>query len=298
MSDAPTPPAPLTLMAVHAHPDDESIGTGGVLARYSAEGVRTVLVTCTGGEVGEIADPSLATPENLAEVREGELRQACEILGVTHLELLGYRDSGMAGTPDNDHPEAFARADLERAAARLTDLVRVYRPQVIVTYDENGFYGHPDHINAHRIAVRAFELAADPAHQSSTGLAPWAPAKLYYTTIPRSRFAEFGRRLREARIEPPAGDGADAEDPPPWGTPDDQVTTVVDVSRHVEQKRRALFSHATQLGPNVFFSRIPEPLFYELFGEEAFLLAYSRVAASVPEDDLFAGLRAPEQRSG
>ena len=135
-------PGPLTLMAVHAHPDDEAIGTGGVLARAAAEGIRTVLVTCTGGEVGEIAPDTLATADTLAEVRERELRAACEILNVTHLELLGYRDSGMAGTPDNDHPECFAQADLDHASARLASLVRKYQPAVIVTYNENGFYGH------------------------------------------------------------------------------------------------------------------------------------------------------------
>ena len=139
---------PLTLMTVHAHPDDESIGTGGVLARYADEGIRTVLVTCTGGEVGEIGDPTLATPDNLAEIREQELRAACAILGVGHLELLGYRDSGMAGTDDNEHPDAFARADLDVAIRRLVALVRRFRPQVLVTYDENGLYGHPDHVHA------------------------------------------------------------------------------------------------------------------------------------------------------
>src|SRR5688572_14466737 len=127
-------PEPLTLMAVHAHPDDEAIGTGGVLARAAAEGIRTVLVTCTVGAV-----------------RERELRAACAVLGVTHLELLGYRDSGMAGTDDNNHPDSFAQADLDDATARLVELVRQHRPSVIVTYNENGFYGHPDHINAHRI---------------------------------------------------------------------------------------------------------------------------------------------------
>src|SRR5204862_4646138 len=135
-------------------------------AQAADNGIRTVLVTCTGGEVGEIASPTLASADNLGEVRERELRAACEILNITQLELLGYRDSGMAGTADNDHPDAFARADLDEAAGRLVKLVRTYRPQVMVTYDDNGFYGHPDHINAHRIAVRAYELAADQTFDS------------------------------------------------------------------------------------------------------------------------------------
>jgi mycothiol conjugate amidase Mca len=283
-------PEPFTLMAVHAHPDDEAISTGGVLARAAAEGVRTVLVTCTGGEVGEINPDTAVALHNLAEVREGELRAACQELGVTHLELLGYRDSGMAGTEDNGHPNAFAQADLEVAAARLVTLMRKYRPSVVVTYNENGFYGHPDHINAHRIAVRAYELAGDPAHAPDGEFAPWSPLKLYYTAVPQSAMAEFGTRLREAGIDAPVPDATEAE-PPSWGTPDELVTTVVDISAHVQQKRRALFCHATQMGPDVFFAKIPERLFGELFGREAFQLVNARIPSDVPEDDLFAGLR-------
>ena len=307
-------PEPLTLMTVHAHPDDESIGTGGGLARYADEGIRTVLVTCTGGEVGEIGDSSLATPENLAEIRAHELRAACEILGVAHLERLGYRDSGMAGTPDNEHPDAFARADLDVAIGRLVELVRRYRPQVLVTYDENGFYGHPDHINANRITVGAFERAGDPAAYPEQRLEPWRPAKLYYTAVPRSRMAEFGRRLAEHGILPPmaedtaetsGGDGAAArgdaaqaggeapaaDEPIPMGAPDELVTTVVDVSAWVERKHRARWTHATQMGPEVFLARMPGALFDELFATESFQLVESTVPTRPPEDDLFAGLR-------
>jgi mycothiol conjugate amidase Mca len=283
-------PEPLTLMAVHAHPDDEAIGTGGVLARAAAEGIRTVLVTCTGGEVGEINPDTTVGAEELGQVRESELRAACEILGVAHLELLGYRDSGMAGTEDNNHPDCFAQADLDHAAARLVDLVRTYRPSVIVTYDENGFYGHPDHINAHRIAARAYELAGDPEHRSDNGHEPWVPSKLYYTAVSKSAIAEFGARLREAGIEAPLDDGIESDEPS-WGTPDELVTTVVDVSAHVGQKRRALYCHATQMGPEVFFAKMPEPLFDQLFGTELFQLVHSRVPAAMPETDLFAGLR-------
>ena len=159
----------LTLMVVHAHPDDESISTGGVLARYADEGLRTVLVTCTGGEVGEIADPGLATPETLVEVRRRELEQACEILRVGKLHLLGYRDSGMMGTLDNAHPASFHQASLDEATARLVALVRREQPQVLVTYDKNGFYGHPDHIKAHQITAAAYEAAGDPARWPEAG---------------------------------------------------------------------------------------------------------------------------------
>jgi len=285
-------PEPLTLMAVHAHPDDEAIGTGGVLALAAAHGVKTVLVTCTGGEVGEIAPETGVVIEALRDVRERELRDACAILNVTELELLGYRDSGMVGTADNEHPDAFIKADLTHATARVVELVRKHRPQVIVTYDENGFYGHPDHINANRVAVGAFQLAGDPAHLSPSGLDPWQPAKLYYTAVARSAMAQFGTKLREAGIESPVGvDGDAGAEERPWGTPDELITTVVDVTPHVEQKRAALFAHATQMGPEVFFAKIPPPLFLELFGRESFQLVTSHVPVSTPESDLFDGLR-------
>jgi N-acetyl-1-D-myo-inositol-2-amino-2-deoxy-alpha-D-glucopyranoside deacetylase len=286
---------PLTLMAVHAHPDDEAIGTGGVLARAAAEGVRTVLVTCTGGEVGEIAPDTGATPETLGEIRKRELREACDILGIHHLEMLGYRDSGMIGTADNDHPQSFYQADLGKAIARMVTLVRKYRPDVIVTYDENGFYGHPDHINAHRVAVGAYHRAGDAALED--GHEPFAPKKLYYTAIATSQFVEFGRRLRELGIDGPGGrraeetEGDAVQADPPWGVPDALITTVVDVSAHAGQKRRALWAHATQMGPEVFFAKLPEQAFEQMFGQEQFRLMQARVGISLPETDLFAGLR-------
>jgi mycothiol conjugate amidase Mca len=283
-------PEPLTLMAVHAHPDDEAIGTGGVLARYADEGLRTVLVTCTGGEVGEISSETSVAPEDLGTVRERELREACAILGVSDLELLGYRDSGMAGTADNEHPDSFAKADLDQAAGRLVRLVRTYRPQAIITYDENGFYGHPDHINAHRIASLAYERAGDASQYPDQGLEPWSPAKLYYTAVSRSAMAEFGRRLRENGIEFDIETESDA-DSPPFGTPDELVTTVIDVVSQIDRKRRALFAHATQMGPEVFFAKLPPALFDQVFSRESFQLARSRVSPTLPETDLFAGLR-------
>lgn len=306
---------PLTLMAVHAHPDDESISTGGVLAQAAALGFRTVLVTCTGGEVGEIAPETGVEPESLATVRRRELERACEILGIHHLEMLGYRDSGMMGTVDNHHPEAFHQANLSDAIARVVTLVRKYKPSVIVTYDENGFYGHPDHINAHRVAVGAFHRASDPLLED--GHQPHTTPKLYYTAVGQSQFMEFGRRLRELGIDGPGGrsegdaeaaadpaagseatqgetaaaEAEGAPTPPPWGIPDQLITTVVDVSAHVEQKRQALWSHATQMGPEVFFAKLPPEAFDAMFGREQFRLVQSRVPVSLPETDLFAGLR-------
>src|SRR5262245_10301816 len=198
------------LMAVHAHPDDECMSTGGILARYTADGARSILVTCTDGAVGEIADPSLATPENLAEVRSRELDESVRILGISRLAKLGYRDSGMAGTPDNDNPASFNQADFEQAVEKVVRLVREERPQVIVTYDENGGYGHPDHIRAHQVAVAAFDAAADPARFPDAGAA-FAPTRLVYGVIPRSAFQRMAERIREAGIEMPWGEANEAE---------------------------------------------------------------------------------------
>jgi N-acetyl-1-D-myo-inositol-2-amino-2-deoxy-alpha-D-glucopyranoside deacetylase len=278
----------LTLMAVHAHPDDEAISTGGVLARYADEGLRTVLVTCTGGEVGEIGDSVLATPETLAEVRRRELERACEILRVGRLHVLGYRDSGMMGTPDNEHPSSFYQAPLEEATARLVALVRRDRPQVLVTYDERGFYGHPDHIRAHQITMAAFDAAGDPARWPEAG-PPWQPAKLYYTAVARSAIRRFGRLMREAGIEMPFEDGEAGE--AEIGTADELITAQIDVSAHVERKRQALMAHASQMGPEVFFAKMPPALFHQVFGRESYQLVRGPAGAPGIEDDLFAGLR-------
>lgn len=166
---------PLTLMAVHAHPDDEAIGTGGILARYSDEGVRVVLVTCTNGELGDA--PGGIKPDDPAHdesavvaLRRQELQASCEVLGVHHLELLGYHDSGMEGWPQNEAPDAFWNTPVDVAAHKLADLMRIYEPQVVVTYDENGFYGHPDHIQANRVTPRP-SMRAESLRSSTTP--PW-----------------------------------------------------------------------------------------------------------------------------
>ena len=279
------------LLAVHAHPDDECIGTGGVLARYGDQGVRTILVTCTDGAVGEISDPALATPENLAEVRARELDEAVRILRVSRLVKLGYRDSGMDGTADNANPASFQQASFDEAVERVVRIIREERPQVVITYDERGGYGHPDHIRAHQVAVAAFEAAADSARFPSAGEV-WAPAKLYYSVVPRSALGRFADRLREAGIEVPfrrqAESAESAGEDPPFGVADERVTTSVDVSAYVDQKRAALEAHRTQMGPDQFFMRVPQDLFAEVFGRETF----QRVSGpgSTPETDLFAGL--------
>jgi mycothiol conjugate amidase Mca len=281
-------PAHRTLLAVHAHPDDECISTGGILARYAAEGVRTVLVTCTDGAVGEISNPALATPENLAEVRSHELDESVHVLGVSRSVRLGYRDSGMAGTADNENPRSFLQSSFDEAVERVVRVVREERPQVIVTYDERGGYGHPDHIRAHQVAVAAFYAASDGARFPEAG-APFSPAKLYYAVIPRSAMRAFGERLRAAGVEAPFQEIREEEDMP-FGVADELVTTFVDVSAYVGAKRASLLAHKTQMGPEQFFVRIPVSVFGEVFGRESF----QRVEGSgpLPEDDLFAAIDA------
>lgn len=266
----------LTLMAVHAHPDDEVLGTGGLLARCAAQGIRTVLVTCTNGEQGD--DSGGVKPgepgHNAAEVAErrlAELRESADLLGIAHLELLSHRDSGMAGWSTNDDPGAFANVPLDESAGRLAELMERYRPQVVVTYDENGGYGHPDHIQAHRIALAAAEKSG-------------VPDKLYYTAIPRSGIRQMFDAVREAGVE------IDFDPPEDFGTPDELITSVVDVSEHVDAKRKALQAHASQ-GESIFLLRLPEEMQQAAFSSESFVRHFCRVQAPDKEDDLFEGLR-------
>lgn len=267
----------LTLMAVHAHPDDEVIGTGGVLARSADEGIRTVLVTCTNGEQGDgpggvkPGDPGHDEAE-VSRRRLSELSDSAAHLAIAHVELLGYRDSGMDGWATNHAPDAFCNVPLDQATERLVALMEQYRPQVVVTYDENGGYGHPDHIQAHRVAVAATQ-------------ASMIPSKLYYSAIPRARVAELFEYLRAAGT-----DMQNMELPPDFGTPDEQITTVVDVSAYVERKRKALEAHASQ-GDNIFLLRLPEEAQQRAFSTESFVRHLSRVDAPDTEDHLFDGLR-------
>ncbi len=223
------------LLLVHAHPDDESIGTGATIARYAAEGARVTLVTCTLGELGEVIPPDLAylagDGDRLGAHRITELAAACAALGITDQRFLGgpgrWRDSGMMGLPANDSPDCFWRADVPAAAAELAGILREARPQVLVSYDENGFYGHPDHIQAHRVSGAAIRLAADPAHAPPGGPAgPWQVAKFYATAMPRSVAAAAGL---------------------PYWVPDGQVTTEIDGTGYLAAKTAAMRAHATQI---------------------------------------------------
>ncbi len=260
-----------SLLAVFAHPDDEAFGTGGTLARYASEGVTTTLVCATRGEVGEIAEGTGATPETLGEVRENELRCAAETMGVCELIFLGYRDSGMAGTPENGHPQAFVNAPADEVVRQLVAIMRRVRPEVVVTFEPGGGYGHPDHIAIHRHTVTAFHAAADPERYPELG-APWQAARLYYTAIPRSFFRRMADEMKALGMDEKEygwlleGEGR--------GWPDEDITAVVDVSETVEAKWSALNCHRTQFGPGNLFRRLPDATVKAMMSREAFAQAW------------------------
>jgi N-acetyl-1-D-myo-inositol-2-amino-2-deoxy-alpha-D-glucopyranoside deacetylase len=285
--------APLTLMAVFAHPDDESFGIGGTMARYGADpDVRVVLVCATRGEAGEISDPKLATPDRLGEVREQELRCACGLMGVQTLHFLGYRDSGMAGTPENQDARALAMAEPDEAVGRLVALVRSERPDVVVTHDTTGGYGHPDHIAVHRHTTAAFTAAGDPSRypdQIEAGLAPYRPKKLYYTAIPRRYFRAVVAKLEE--MGTPVPERLLSRLNGPLGLPDEFCTTDIGVVDYWSTKRAAIQCHATQLKPDNFFALLPPDIMRELQAWECFQLVESAAGQEEGSHDLFAGLR-------
>lgn len=282
----------LTLLCVHPHPDDESIACGGVLARYADEGIRTVVVTCTGGEEGDnLAGIDLGTDDLVAH-RRRELADALAALGVSADHQLGYRDSGMVDTPPNDHPDSFHRVDVEVAAAALATIIRTEQPQVVVSDDANGSYGHPDHVKANRVTLRAVALAADP--DAPIDGQPWQVAKRYVHTFSRGRLFEMHQSMRAAGLASPFGeDDFASPDDVPMGLPDELVTTAIDVRDVLDRKRAAMAAHKSQIGTDSFFLNTPPQLEDGAFGVEEFALeAGVRGPGSGPESDLFAGLRA------
>ena len=305
-------------MTVHAHPDDETIGTGGAMVKAVAAGHRVVLITCTRGEMGEIVVPAMDTPENhrrLGELRAAELERAMAVLGVTEWENLGYHDSDMMGRPGNHDPRTFWQADLDEAIGRLVWFVRRYQPDVMTTYNDFGGYGHPDHIRTHLVAVGAFERAGDPAwypeqltpeqggsgpSAAEGGLAPWAPSKLYEQAIPASvRLAMADRRKalgQRSFWEPP-------EDATPEQlaefeayaakmlVPDESITTWLDISgAPVDAKWAAIHEHVTQISDDSPFMLMGLDGWREGWSREAYVLRESRIPTSLPETDLFAGI--------
>jgi N-acetyl-1-D-myo-inositol-2-amino-2-deoxy-alpha-D-glucopyranoside deacetylase len=270
------------LLCVHPHPDDESIACGGVLARAAAEGVRTVVVTCTAGEEGEnLAGIDLGDLP-LVEHRRRELAAAIGLLGVAAHHQLGYRDSGMVGTAANDHPDCFHRADVEEAARRLAAIVRAERPDAVVSDDANGTYGHPDHIKAYHVTVRAVALAADPG--ADVPGVPFVVPRRYVHAFSRGRLEAAHAALLAAGLPSPFGEDAEPE---PFGVDDALITTRVDVSAHVATKLAAMRAHASQIGADSFFMNVPERLVDAFLGIEEFVLEDGDVSGS-PTDALIA----------
>jgi mycothiol S-conjugate amidase len=285
---------PRTLLAVHAHPDDESSKGAGALARYADEGVRTVVVTCTGGEAGDILNPAMDQPGNLErmpELRRQELAKALEILNVSRHYFLGYRDSGMPETEWNQHPDAFAQADLDEAVGRLVQIIRRERPQVLVTYDETGGYPHPDHIRTHEVSVAAFDAAGRSSRYPDAG-PPFQPLKLYYhASFTRRRIEALHSAALERGIESPFGEWLkrwEEEAGPDYREP--VITTQIDVAKWIPQARDALIAHATQIDPNSSWFAIPDEIIADVYPWDDYTLVRSLVPTSNPEADLFAGL--------
>jgi N-acetyl-1-D-myo-inositol-2-amino-2-deoxy-alpha-D-glucopyranoside deacetylase len=293
-----TAPPARRLLLVHAHPDDESINNGATMAKYAAEGALVTLVTCTLGEEGEVIPPDLAhlaadREDTLGAHRIGELADAMEQLGVTDHRFLGgpgrFRDSGMMGVPQNDRPGSFWRADLDLAASYLVEVIRETRPQVLVTYDPDGGYGHPDHIQAHRVAMRAAELAAEPAYRRDLG-SPHSINKIYWNCIPRRVVEEGFARLRAAGAQIPFEGIATADDVP--GVVDDALVTAAidEEARYAAQKAAAMKAHATQIAVDGPFFALSNDLGQPLFGAEFYRLVKGVSGrAGGLEDDLFAG---------
>ena len=295
--------SPLCLLTVHAHPDDEASKGAPTCAMYKAQGVRTVLVCCTGGEEGDLQNPLLReegqpfhglTPEQekakLAELRPDELRRSAEIIGFDRVAMLGYRDSGMADTDPNNHPESLHSAPIDEAVGRLVALIRRERPQVIITYgDDQKFYPHPDHVKVHDISVIAFDRAGDRAWYPELGEA-WQPSKLYYTIWSKARLMAIHDGMLKFVGESPYDEK--------WldrpGT-DERITTKLDVRDFLWARTGALQAHATQVDPSEkFWFGLSDDQLAEVYPYEDWVLARSLVGTPEPgehETDLFAGLR-------
>jgi mycothiol S-conjugate amidase len=279
------------LLAIHAHPDDESSKGAGTMARYADEGVRVALVCATGGEEGEILNPRMDQPgilERMHELRIAELKTACDILGVAKVHELGYRDSGMPGTESNNHPDAFCNADPDEAVGRLVAIIRSERPEVVLSYDESRGYDHPDHVRVHEWGTRAFNEAGDPSKFPETGEA-WQPAKLYYfATFTKRRFTLLNDAAVAAGMESPYVGWLDKWDEMGFSEP--EVTTKIDVGEYIDLRSKALLAHATQIDPDSFWFAIPDDMQKEVYPWEDYTLVSSTVDTDIPEDDLFAGL--------
>ncbi|MGH9085275.1 MAG: mycothiol conjugate amidase Mca [Acidimicrobiales bacterium] len=283
--------APLCLLSIHAHPDDESSKGAGTVAKYHAEGVRTVLVCCTGGEEGEILNKAMDREEvraNLPAVRQAELDRAAAIIGYDVVEMLGYRDSGMPDSEANANPAAFANAPEEEAVGRLVAIIRRERPQVVITYgDEQGGYPHPDHLRVHDITQPAVDAAADPAAYPEHG-EPWRVSKIYYSVWSKRRIELTHAKYLELDLESPYSPEWFER---PWQ--DHRITTMIDIEGYAEIRFDALLAHETQIDPeSPFWFGLPRDVATSIHPYDDYILASSTVEVEPGESDLFAGLRA------
>lgn len=285
-----------SLLLVHAHPDDETINNGATMAKYVKEGVRVTLVTCTRGEEGEVLVPELAdlastASDQLGKHREGELADAMAALGVSDFRFLGapdrlWRDSGMMGTEPNNRSDVFWQADLDDAAGYLVKIIREVKPQVLVTYDEFGGYGHPDHIQAHRVAMRAVQLAVDSNFGEGE---PWEISKIYWNTMPRSVIQAGIDKMKEIGSN---FFGAESADDLPFAKPDELVTTLIDGGEYVDVKMKAMAAHPTQIESAGPFFALSDNLGNQVWGDEYYTLVKgvksTKIDAKGREADLFA----------
>ncbi len=281
---------PLCLLTVHAHPDDEASKGAGTVAKYHDQGVRTVLVCCTGGEEGDILNPAMDRPdvrERLHAVRLEELAKSAKVIGYDEVVMLGYRDSGMPDTEPNARPEAFANADPDEAIGRLVEIIRRERPQVVITYnDDQTGYPHPDHLQVHDISIPAFHRAGDAEWRPELG-EPWQPAKLYYTVWSRQRMLTLHQTMLDLGIESPFTEEWFARP-----SQDHRITTSIEVEKYYEVRRDALISHATQVDPtSPFWFGLPDDAARKVHPFDEYVLALTNVESGTPEDDLFAGIR-------
>ena len=278
------------LLVCFAHPDDEAFPVGGALAAHAARGVMVRLVTATLGEEGEIRQPGLATRETLGAVRRAELDRSARVLGISQHAVLDYRDSGMAGSPANESPLAFINAPAEQVVERLVAEMRQFRPQVVLTFEPGGLYGHPDHIAICRHTTRAFHQAADPAafpHQLQKGLTAHQPARLFYSARPRGFRMEMALKLREAGVDFPLPTPERAND----GVDPAEIHLEMDVSEQLEAKMGCIRCHCTQVAPDWPYDRVPRAVAAAILGREHYIRAWPPALPGEPvPPDFFHGL--------
>ncbi len=273
------------LLAIFAHPDDEG-AIAGTLAHYAANETEVALICATKGEAGEISDPALATPETLAEVRTAELQAACDIIGIRELHFLGYRDSGMADTPPNGDPRALIQADSDEAIGRLVALIRRLKPDVVVTFEPYGWYGHPDHKAVYRLATAAYERVGEATAYPQAGQ-PWQPRRLFYAVMPFSKFQSIAEYAREHNLT----DMDEFEPSDLQLEAEARITHELDVHQQFETKLRAMWAHRTQFGEDNWFRKIPQDITEAVWGHEYFIQVYPAEAddpRSARGTDLFA----------